>query len=431
MSDSTSREQRAKALEERKRRLEEMRNRRNRRDETSSKSSNLDEYIDGLLSQEQPVALAPGPETELSQTEGGVINGDPVADGKDSTTTTTGDGLAAATDQNIIAVSAPPPAPKNVETFTVSTQTEIEDFPEKPTTSPPEEASGLDEGEISTEKITENEENATEADQHQNRDPNPRLLSEEELEKEITMPPFSTFLNTSSKKVERLLGSSTDVSKLLVNYVGENDDKTLNDQTNANNDAFEKCISSSQIFECPKWTQGRDITDLDWSTLHREFVLSTYASPRTFHKSAAVTAVSPKETLSSSLTPRSGELQSEGLALVWSLSMPQRPEHIFTCGSPITTGRFHPTEATLVLGGCESGQLVIWDVRAGRLPVQKSSIMGTTKGHSQPINCMRVVDGGVSTRYSMHCVWNKMQTCCLSVLVPWSLTPAFLLHRLL
>jgi len=86
-----------------------------------------------------------------------------------------------------------------------------------------------------------------------------------------------------------------------------------------------------------------------------------------------------------------------GLALVWNLSMPTRPEHIFTCGSPVTTGRFHPTESSLVIGACQSGQLVVWDIRAGRLPVQRSSltaIVGGSKSHTHPICSMEVIEGG-------------------------------------
>jgi len=114
--------------------------------------------------------------------------------------------------------------------------------------------------------------------------------------------------------------------------------------------------------------------------------------------SSAVKVLSPDDTPSDSLAPRSGELLSDGLALVWNLAMPNRPEHIFTCGSPVTTTRFHPTESALVIGGCQSGQVVVWDVRAGRMPVQKSILTttasGNSKGHTHPICAMEVTEGG-------------------------------------
>jgi dynein intermediate chain len=78
--------------------------------------------------------------------------------------------------------------------------------------------------------------------------------------------------------------------------------------------------------------------------------------------------------------------------------MPNRPEHIFTCGSPVTTIRFHPTESTLIIGGCQSGQIVVWDIRAGRMPVQKSILTttgsGNSKGHTHPICAMEINEGG-------------------------------------
>jgi hypothetical protein len=72
---------------------------------------------------------------------------------------------------------------------------------------------------------------------------------------------------------------------------------------------------------------------------------------------------------------------------------------------------FHPTEAPVVLGGCHSGQMVVWDVRAGRLPVQKSALSSSVppassssssaaaaskRGHVHPVDGMRIIEGGVS-----------------------------------
>ena len=112
---------------------------------------------------------------------------------------------------------------------------------------------------------------------------------------------------------------------------------------------------------------------------------------------AAVRAVSPADTPSSSLIPQSSELRSDGLALVWNLALPDRPEHIFCCGSPVLTMAFHPTEVPLVIGGCHSSQVVVWDVRAGRLPVQRS-VGPAGGGHAHPICSMEVVESGVSNK---------------------------------
>lgn len=378
MADAETRKQRAAALEEKRRKLEEMKKRRtNRREDASSRIANLDEDIDKLLSQPAPLAAIPAQDVEALVKETAPVV---VPDDAKSTSSNA---------SNVIAVLAPAPPPKVIETFTVSTQTEEEDFPEVP------------EPDVEDE---EDKERPAPDHQHENGTANavavevekePKLLSETELEKEISSIPFSSFINAASKKVERLLGAPL-LGDLLVDYVGE----TGSDRERDDKDES-RLVSSRQVYACAKWTAGRDITGIDWSPLHRELVLSTYGMPSGSKQkgSGAVAAVVPHDTPSSSLTPRSGELQSDGLALVWSLTMPSRPEHILTCGSPVTAGRFHPSESTLILGGCESGQLVVWDVRAGRLPVQKSSLTGAVanKGHVFPIAGIDIIDGGVST----------------------------------
>lgn len=392
MADSATRAQRAAALEEKRRKLEELKKRRNRRDDDVKKtsSSNLDEYIDGLLGQPNNGGK-PGEEEQVKADEAA-----PAGEKEQKSAAVSVDdnrSTQSSVASNVIAEAAPAPPPKIIETFTVATQTEVEDFPE---TSLDEEESGEKQPAATSDEQQVDGEH--EAHVVQEEEPEPKILTEKEIEKEVKAATFSSFINTASKKVERMLG--TELSELLVDYIGETDGEKQ--KKDADESRF---LSSRQVYQCDKWTEGRDITDIDWSPMHRDFCLATYhmkgSVPSSLSKgSAAVSAVSPNDTLSSSLTPRSGELQSDGLALIWSLAMPSRPEHIFTCGSPVTTGRFHPTESTLVIGGCESGQLVVWDVRAGRLPVQKSSLTtvagASSKGHTYPINGMEIIEGGVS-----------------------------------
>lgn len=400
MSDSAARAQRATALEEKRRRLEDLKKRRERRGEDTAKvkasaTANLDEYIDGLL--KEPSASMESHETpDISKSFS--VDEHPHPHQHEGANNNDAKSVQSAA-SNVIAEPAPAPPPKMVETFTVATQTDRYEFPD---------AEELDDDEdITDRKEAAVPENPVHVQQEEDKDP--KILSSAEVEKEVSSQPFSSFINTASKKVERMLGTPL-LSDLLVDYIGEKDNgKSALDTKDAN----DKYLQSRQVYECSKWTAGRDVTDMDWSPLHRELLLSTYHMPVTTAAAAAlsqvplhnkghtaVSAVSPNDTSSSSMTPRSGELQSDGLALVWSLSMPTRPEHIFTCGSPVTAGRFHPTDATLIVGGCESGQLVVWDVRSGRLPVQKSALTTVTgassKCHTHPINAMEIIEGGVS-----------------------------------
>ena len=397
MSESDSRAQRATALEEKRRRLEDLKKRRERRGEDTAKvkaSANLDEYIDGLLNEPGDGSVA---DLDLSKTVSVDING--LGGGDEATAVSTnaaanGDAKSTASKSsganNVIAEAAPPPPTRIVVTFSIATQTEDLEFPDvdeedEPTTGAAETADGVDD-------------EAAALSAAQKQDKEPKILSSEEIEKEVSKQQFSSFINTTSKKVERMLGTPF-LSDLLVDYTEENDREGITADFSKDETKF---VSSRQVHECPKWTALRDVTDLDWSPLHRELLLSTYHH----HAGTAApllqpsTAMAPHDTLSSSMTPRSGELQSDGLALIWSMTLPTRPEHIFTCGSPVTVGRFHPTDSTLVLGGCDSGQLVVWDARSGRLPVQKSALTtvvgASSKGHTHPIGSMEMIEGGVS-----------------------------------
>jgi len=383
MSENAARAQRAAALEEKRRRLDDLKKRRERRGEDTVKvkaAANLDDYIDGLLNEpgesEKPavaeIAKAVSTDESCAAT---IENGDAKSTASKPTAAS-----------NVIAETAPPPPPKTVETFAVATQTDDLEFADQDEEEEPASSSAV--------KTDASEETKPVVEEEKD----PKILTTEEVEKEVSKQPFSSFINNASKKVERVLGAPL-LSELLVDYTEEQKDRIATDFSKDET----KFLNSRHVHECTKWTATRDVTDLDWSPLHRELLLSTYhAAGGSAGGKTAISAIAPNDTLSSSMTPRSGELQSDGLALIWSMTLPTRPEHIFTCGSPVTAGRFHPTDSTLVLGGCDSGQLVVWDARSGRLPVQKSALTTVTgassKGHTHPICSMEIIEGGVSAR---------------------------------
>ena len=422
MADA-ARSQRQSALEEKKKRLEELKARRQQRttnnastqDVANAKiaaSTNLDDYIEGLLKVPATAASSQPTAAEVISTNSEMIpsmgssalteNGSINSDSKNS------EPMASSSFEKIADTSIPnrhnvAQLPKT-ETFEMGTQTTSDEFPTKndfgieddhqpPPTGDESEDPNLAEGTKSN-KLPEEEEILEET---------AKVLSTEEIEKELSSEAFSSFLNITSKKVERALGSDL-LANLLVDYDGGMDEKEKYSTKISDGSRF---LASRQIYECPKWTASRDVTDMDWSPIHRELMLCGYHMPSSTSSlgqpigSSAVKVVSPDDTPSDSLAPRNGELLSDGLALIWNLAMPKRPEHIFTCGSPITTTRFHPTESTLIIGGCQSGQVVVWDVRAGRMPVQKSILTttanGNSKGHTHPICAMEVIEGGVSS----------------------------------
>ena len=138
MSESAARAQRATALEEKRKRLEEMRARREQRGADSAASSakatasrgNLDEYIDDLLGGPAPVGGVAAP-AATAETEAPALVAETAAPPSQAPADTTSN--------NVIAEAAPAPPVKTVETFTISTQTSEEDFPEQVTPEPDEE----------------------------------------------------------------------------------------------------------------------------------------------------------------------------------------------------------------------------------------------------------------------------------------------------
>lgn len=403
MADA-ARVQRQAALEEKKKRLEELKARRQQRatstvtaqDQAEARvaaSANLDDYIDGLLQAPAAASSVSATNQVADGTSGAVENGTKSTEDAKTPSQTPEDKPAPTSVST--SASTPVMQPK-VEVFEMATQTLDDEFPELADTEGPESTQKQQSPQAEDQELDALAQEVKEAEILE-----AKVLTAEEVEKELSSETFSSFLNSTSKKVERVLGTEL-LADLLLDYDGESN-ATKGGQAKTSDGS--KYLSSRQIYECPKWTASRDVTDMDWSPLHRELMLCGYhmrTSSTTLAQSvgsAATKVVSPDDTPSDSLAPRSGELLSDGLALVWNLAMPNRPEHIFTCGSPVTTVRFHPTEASLIVGGCQSGQVVVWDVRAGRMPVQKSVLTtnasGNSKGHTHPICAMEIIEGGV------------------------------------
>jgi dynein intermediate chain len=473
MSDpaAAARFQRASALEEKRRKLDELKKKREVRGADTARiqatqaTTNLDEYIDDLLKDSSgSVTSAAVTVVATVENEGqSQIHRDSARDPNENgtsstavpvptsstfttTSTTTSTSATSTTDSTGVEHLR-----KQIEVFSISTQTEDELLEDENDDSEAKRKNDEDAQNkakaAATEATSDSQSKTTDNSKHDAVEP--KILSIQEVEREVTKQPFSLFLNTASKKVERMLvatslatsTSSTQLSPtdmILADYVTESIDidrhreqqlHLMNTDGGIHTTLDTKFVQSKVIYECPKWTNHRDVTDLDWSPIHRELLLSTYYSINSALPSSTASTTNLESgnvvgtrsnhtnaafvSSSSSLTPRSGELLSDGLALIWSPMLPHRPEHVFTCGTPVMCGKFHPTDPTLIIGGCYSGQLVIWDIRSGRLPVQKSAIpTGTTslssssstanqppmmKGHhAHSIGSMEILDGGVS-----------------------------------
>jgi len=410
-----ARSRRASALEEKKRRLEELKARRAAAVASSTTRApsipevGLDEYIDGLLSTKISVADEVAPEQQQQEA--------------DSSSQILTDAETKPQEQPIAnVISIPQPEAKvHVETFSVATQTEDEELlPETLASSQRGDEgegsrTGAQDSMVETSTPQEEVANAVE----ESAQPKLIFLSKEEREKAISSDSFSSFFTTATKKVERLLGAPILADLLVdVNYAGTAEQLDDNDQNKVIKNKWLATGAHARIMlECPLWTKTRTIHDIYWSPIHKELVLAAYDAPRSstenisnINSNASVTTnellatlnqytSSPTDTLAS----RSYEHHAEGIAVLWSLAMPNRPEHVLIANSPVLSARFHPTEPPLIIGGCYSGQIMLWDIRAGRLPVQKSTLsiattdnksVSTWKGHAHPICSLEVAEGG-------------------------------------
>ena len=404
----------------------------------------LDSYIDELLKAPPAVAsAAPG----VAEAQGREVAPTPApvgnASGGDSEAATTTD--VEQQQQQPAEGEQPALSPRiSVETYEIAVQCEEDDFP------PP---SLVDEDEPP--ERDDDSDNDEEDEGGESGPGSPRRLSQsssrdgttsaaltsavaeeltaEERSKVLSSQRFGSFLSTAGRRVERLLGSSDPSASSVLkgsgwgaldftgDHVRDDDDEssTKRQKSKVAEESYAKggYFDARSTYEYQPWTAGRHVTDVQWCPGHAEWVLAGYgtsdpsrshaepsggANPLSPKRGAtstggvsAVRHLSPHDPSSSSLTSPPGSVRPAGMAAIYNLSMPTRPEHVFAAGCPILHTRFHPSEhPRLVLGGGTNGQLYVWDARVGRYPVQRSG----AGGHDRTMVGMAVMGSGATAR---------------------------------
>jgi len=201
--------------------------------------------------------------------------------------------------------------------------------------------------------------NGTETDQN-NEAPSP--MKEEEQATVETGEDYLSFLNQGVRVIERALkqNSEFDVTK---DYGG----------ADAGASSVKESISFVETIFDERWSKGRTITDIQFSPHHKELFLASHT----------------KRIATSDLDWSRGASDPNGVVLVWSLHMArERPEYVFTCQSPVHCALFHPFAANLIIGGTYSGQIVMWDLRAKSVPIQRSLL--SPESHTHPVYSMSI-----------------------------------------
>ena len=114
---------------------------------------------------------------------------------------------------------------------------------------------------------------------------------------------------------------------------------------------------------------GRIITSLDWSPIQNDLFLSGFSGSEDFN-------------------------QQSGLIQLWSLSNRKKPDYVINYQTELTSAIFYKDNTKLVIGGSVTGQLMFWDISAGKaVPEQKSplGIGDDNTSHCYPIHCLAIV----------------------------------------
>eukprot|EP01038_Epipyxis_sp_PR26KG_P005946 gene5946-8195_t len=223
-----------------------------------------------------------------------------------------------------------------------------------------------------------------------------KKFTDSEKEKIITSEAFNTFLGFSSLVVERALCQIEQTSDIMRNYARE----TSHHQRKLGEirplDIFRPFENES--------LRGRPIRDIKYSPLVTGLFLGAYGSK--------TTALLPTARGSQPISLFNADPidDSPGLVCVWSKSLHNRTEFKFVASSPVLTAVFHNSDQHLVLGGCFNGQILLWDMKAKSLPIQRSSMAG--KGHKHPVYAMSMISIAVTNQLvsvstdGLLCTWD-------------------------
>ena len=192
-----------------------------------------------------------------------------------------------------------------------------------------------------------------------------RTLNDNELTALTGSDNFAYFVERSSKVIERALDEEYD---LLADYTRTSALTADDDEAPySRNKKAHSLRETLQLFS-DRHSRRRMVSDIQFSPHFNELLLTAY----TKNPSA------PNE--------------SPGQVLLWNVHAPSRPEYVFTSGSDVLSARFSPFHPNLVIGGCYSGQICLWDTRSSSThPVQRTPQAGSHLGHTHPVYNINII----------------------------------------
>ncbi|KAI1724810.1 cytoplasmic dynein 1 intermediate chain 2 [Ditylenchus destructor] len=180
-------------------------------------------------------------------------------------------------------------------------------------------------------------------------------LSEEERRHILNSQDFSRFFQHTTRIIERALAEDDDI---FIDYINgpSHEEKALNG---------EMLVLQRELYD-EKVTENRFVQALDYSSFYPELLAVAYdRNPQL-------------------------PLAPEGVVYVWNTKFKTPPEMTFHSSSRVTSMIFDSYQPNIIIGGCYSGQICIWDTRANKKnPVCKTQL--SAGAHTQPIKCIKMV----------------------------------------
>ena len=188
-------------------------------------------------------------------------------------------------------------------------------------------------------------------------------MTEEEKEKEIknNKEEIDEFLKMKKRYMERAINEDDLYNMFL------NDDQEYQASLQENENLIHPLM---EFYD--KDTEKRTISALEWSLKYPELLLSCYSK-------------------------RSDDFYAEqhGLIHIWNLANKKEPEFTFKNQAEITSAIFHPYNPKLIIGGTETGVVMIWDTRGKQTPIYKTPLgvggSSGSKSHTGDITCLGVI----------------------------------------
>lgn len=188
-----------------------------------------------------------------------------------------------------------------------------------------------------------------------------RNLTSEELNAVTSSDDFMDFVERSSKVIERALDQEYDI---LADYQLSGENGVEDDDEYSTGRGRRRVKEVAQFYD-ERWSKKRMISDINFSPKFPELLLAAYTkNPSAPH-------------------------DPDGLVQVWNMHLHDRPEFVFHAQSDVLAAKFSPFHPNLIVGGCYSGQVLLWDTRAKSAPVQKTPLTGS--GHTHPVYSVDIV----------------------------------------